>query len=184
MYKNAFALVLLLCCSCATDAAGLDGYVDSETGFEMTKPAGWNFVPDAQNKEEGKLVVLTQERLPYNGNTHNFSVEVAPKELLRELDAESFLRGLLPLLYMQTPDFKLTVPVEKTKIDGRKASHAVVEHKSYDANGVAALNTSEYWVVLSDKHVFILSALYAKDDAETRKQIVGILSSIDLDPAN
>ena len=201
--KQRFALslcvVLFLCRTSALSRGDENTFESRETGFKITKPEGWQFVPAktyAQNlalprlrdkdlervirsKPNVPFLVIARFPEPYAGL--NPSVQILFKtqgELLGQ-GAPALLTRVVERLKGNFRDFTFVRPVEATTVDGQAASRMVARYTVAASEGKEFITVARMWVVPKGEYMFTVSMYGPQEGPNTsEKEFDQILQSI------
>lgn len=189
------ALVVVTMTASADDA---DTFRSITVGFEVTKPAEWQFATAAQNLENLKrteladkefhaamlkyatapLVAIMKYPEPFEDLNPSLKVNIKPFGQLKGTAATDILELLMPQFAKVFQDFSVVVPPTQATVSGRAAAYTRMNY-SLVADDRTFPTTSEIWIVPRGDYFFLIGAGTRQDEKTgSRKEIQSILDSV------
>jgi hypothetical protein len=183
----------------STAASADDNTFKSVTvGFELTKPAEWQFVTAEQNLENLKraefaneefhaqmlkyatapLVAIMKYPEPYDDVNPSFKVNIKPFGQLKGTPPTDILKLLTPQFQSIFADFSVVVQPTEVTVSNRAAGYVRLNY-SLAADGRTFPATSELWIVPRGDYFFLIGAGTRQDEKTgSRAEIQAILDSV------
>jgi hypothetical protein len=183
---------------CAPAAAN-DTFASQSVGFEVTKPAGWQFVSVDQNLENLKAAQLEDENLqsemlkyataplvalmrhpePFDDLNPSFKVNIRPLGGLKGSTATEILELIVPQFQQIFKDFKVAEAPRALTVSGLAAGYMRVNYSLQVADGRIFPTTSEVWIVPRGDYFFMIGAGTRQDEKTGgRSEIQSILQTV------
>jgi len=179
-----------------------DTFHSPTAGFEITKPADWQFVTAAEvqeNLERTKLgdeefraamlkyatvpmVAMMKYPEPFEDVNPSFKVNIKPLGQFKGRTPVEIMSILLPQLEKVFRDFKLSQAPTRSEVSGLEGAYARIDYTLETAEGATFPCTSELWIVPRGDYFFLLGAGTRQDESTgSRSEVQAILSSIRID---
>lgn len=184
----------------ATNAAADSNTFRSVTvGFEVTKPASWQFVTAEQNLENLKNTKLSDEEFrqmmlkystaplvammkhpePFDDLNPSFKVQIKPYGRLKGTDPKQLLAMVSGQMKNAFKDFTVTQTPTDTMVSGIKSGYMKINYSLQTPDDRTFPTTSEMWIVPKGDYFFILGAGTRQDEKSgSRKEIRQLVDSI------
>lgn len=180
-------------------AEGGEVFRSPTVGFELVKPAAWQFVTadqNAQNVQRTKvadeelqaalaryattpLVVITKYAEPYDDLNPSLKVNVRPLGALKGAPPTRIVELLVPQLRRAFPDLVVADGPREVQVGGRAAGYVRVHFAMALPDGRTFPTASELWIVPRGEHFFMIGGGTRQDEATgTRAEVQSIVSSI------
>jgi hypothetical protein len=171
-------------------------------GFQLTKPAGWNFMTAAQNMENIKamklsdqevheamqkyatapLVAMTRYPEPYDDVNPSFKVNIKPYGGLKDKTPQELINLVVPQFQKTFKDFVLVQPPTEAVVSGLASAYARMNYTMELPDGRTFPTTSELWIVPRGDYFFIIGAGTRQDEKTgTREEIRAILETVKIE---
>lgn len=195
-------VVCLATLSGAVAAKESDTFKNPTAGFEITKPAKWQFATAAQHQENLKAVKLSDQEFqaamlkyatvpmvsmmkypePYDDINPSFKVNIRPLGQLRGKTAVELVNVIVPSLQKAFKDFEVAQPATAVEVSGLKAAYVRFNYSLEVADSLKFPTTSELWIVPRGDYFFMLGAGTRQDEKTgSRSEIQSILKSVRID---
>ena len=196
--KLAHLLILSLLSSFAFAEAS-NKFESMTVGFEVTKPAEWQFITAEENLENIKKVKMNDEGFqqkmlkystaplvaimkypePFDDLNPSFKVNIKPLGQLKGADPKQILNLILPQFQKMFQDFALIQPPIDTKVSGLNAAYMSINYSLAIPDGRTFPTTSEMWIVPRGDFFFMIGAGTRQDEKTgSRKDIQAILNTV------
>jgi hypothetical protein len=183
--------------------ADVDLFKSVTAGFEVTKPAGWQFITADQNLDNLKraelndkdfqaamlkyatapLVAMMKYPEPFDDLNPSFKVNIKPFGQLKGTAPTKILGLLTPQFEKVFQDFVVVVPPTPKTVSGLEAGYMQVSYSMQSPDGRTFPTTSELWIVPRGDYFFMIGAGTRQDEKTgTRKEIQEILDTVRFDP--
>jgi hypothetical protein len=184
----------------ATTAIADDNTFKSVTaGFEVHKPASWQFVTAEQNLENLKRTKLNDEEFhqfvlkysnaplvammkypePFDDLNPSFKVQLKPFGQLRGTDPKQILTIISGQMKNAFKDFTVAQTPTDGIVSGIKSAYMQINYSLQIPDGRNFPTTSELWIVPRGDYFFMIGAGTRQDEKTgTRKEIQQIINSI------
>ncbi len=194
-------LVCLTALSANADDTNL--YVNPTAGFEVVKPAAWQFLTADENLENMKRTQLEDEDFhalmlkystapmvammkypePFDDLNPSFKVNIKPLGQLKGMSAVEII-GLFPSqLEGVFKDFELVAPPTEVEVSGIESGYVRMNYSLEIPDGRTFPTTSELWVVPRGEYFFLIGSGTRQDGKTgTRSEIESILKSVKIRP--
>lgn len=171
-------------------------------GFEITKPADWQFAGadfDQENMKKTKLddkevqaamlkyatvpmVAMLKYPEPYDDVNPTFKVNIKPLGVLKGKSATEMIEILLPQFEKIFKDYKLAQAPTEVEVSGLKGAYVRINYSLVTTDDRAFPTTSELWIVPRGEYFFMMGAGTRQDEKTgSRKEIQDILASVKID---
>lgn len=196
-----FAVALLLwAVVCISGDA--DVFKNPTVGFQITKPADWNYITAVRNMENIKSMKLTDEEFqaamqkyataplvaiakypePYDDVNPSFKVNIKPYGDLKGIGPKEIIRLVLPQLQNAFKDFELVQLPTEVSVSGITSAYARMNYTMEISNGRTFPTTSELWIVPHGDYFFMIGAGTRQDEKTgNRDEIQEILRTVKIE---
>jgi hypothetical protein len=195
-------LVCLATLSGAAAADEADTFRNPTAGFELTKPAEWQYITAAEAQENLKATKLNDQEFqaamlkyatvpmvammkypePYDDINPSFKVNIKPLGQLKGRTAVELVSMILPQLQKVFKDYELVQAPVEIEVSGLKAAYARINYSLETVDGSTFPCASELWIVPRGDYFFMLGAGTRQDETTgARSEIQGILKSVKID---
>ena len=168
-------------------------------GFEVTKPATWQFVTAEQNLESLKqtklddkefhklmlkyatapLVAIMKHPEPFDDLNPSFKVNIKPFGQMKGSGPKEILTILSGQFEKLFKDYRVTMRPVDTLVSGLPAGYMRVQYNLETSEGRSFPVTSELWIVPRGDYFFMIGAGTRQDEVTgTRKEIREILKTV------
>ena len=168
-------------------------------GFEVTKPASWQFATAQQNLENLKntklndeefhqmmlkystapLVVMTKYQEPFDDVNPSFKVQVKPFGQLKGSDPKQVLTMVSGQMKNVFKDFAITQAPTDVIVAGIKSAYMRINYSLQVPGGGTFPTTSEMWIVPKGDYFFMMGAGTRQDEKTgSRKEIQSVVDSV------
>lgn len=199
--KAALSVALILWAGVGLSGEG-DVFDNRTAGFQLTKPADWNYITAAENLENIKSLKLTDEEFhaamqkfataplvaiakypePYDDVNPSFKVNLKPYGGLEGKTPEEIIDLVVPQFQTIFKDFELVQPPTEAVVAGIKSAYARMNYTMEIPDGRAFATTSELWIVPRGDYFFIIGAGTRRDEKTgTREEIREILQTVTIE---
>lgn len=202
LFRGAF-LAASVVLSAATAVAADQGVFNNPTaGFQVTKPAEWNYITAEQNMDNIKALKLSDEEFhaamqnyataplvamtkfpePFEDVNPSFKVNIKPYGGLKGTPPQEIISLVLPQFQKAFKDFVLVQAPSEVEVSGIKSAYARVNYTMEIPDGRTFPTTSELWIVPRGDYFFIIGA-GTRQDEETgnREEIQSILKTVKIE---
>jgi len=198
-------LVLLACLFFSITAAtpkDANRFRSPVAGFEVTKPAQWQFATMEQSRENLKRAKLSDQEFqeamvkyattpmvsilkhaePFADVNPSFRVNVRALGELKGKSALDIAGLLVAPLQKAFKDCEVKEPPKEVVVSGLKAAYARFDYSLETADGGSFPTTSELWIIPRGDYFFMIGAGTRQDEATgTRSEIAAILKTVKID---
>ena len=171
-------------------------------GFEVTKPAKWQYASadfDQENLKKTKLndqemqaamlkyatvpmVSMLKYPEPFDDVNPTFKVNIKPLGALEGKPATEIIGLLLPQFEKLFKDYELAQPPMEVDVSGLKGAYVRINYSLVTADDREFPTTSELWIVPRGEYFFMLGAGTRQDEKTgSRKEIQDILATVKID---
>ena len=171
-------------------------------GFEVTKPASWQFLTAKQNLENLKRTKLSDEEFhkmmlkyataplvammkypePFDDLNPSFKVNVKPFGQLKGIDPKQILSMVSVQFASIFKEYQLVEGPSDTDVSGIKSGYLKFNYALQAPDGRTFPTTSELWIVPRGDYFFMIGAGTRQDEKTgTRKEIQEILKTVIID---
>lgn len=179
-----------------------DTFKSVSVGFEVTKPASWQFLTAEQNLENLKQTKLSDEEFqklmlkyataplvammkhpePFDDLNPSLKVNVKPFGQLRGTDPKQILSMVSVQFASIFKDYELMEGPIDTEVSGIKSGYLRFNYSLQIPDGRTFPTTSELWIVPRGDYFFMIGAGTRQDEKTgTRKEIQEILKTVKID---
>ena len=171
-------------------------------GFEVTKPASWQFLTAKQNLENLKRTKLSDEEFhkmmlkyataplvammkypePFDDLNPSLKVNVKPFGQLKGIDPKQILSMVSVQFASIFKDYQLVEGPSDREVSGIKSGYLRFNYSLQIPDGRTFPTTSELWIVPRGDYFFMIGAGTRQDEKTgTRKEIQEILKTVKID---
>lgn len=193
-------LALVLAMSAQADEVNV--FKSVTAGFEVTKPAEWQFVTAEQNLENLKrtelndkefhaamvkyatapLVAMMKFPEPFDDLNPSLKVNIKPFGQLKGTAPTKILGMLSPQFEKAFQDFKVVAPPALVTVAGIEAGYMRMNYSMLAPDGRSYPTTSELWIIPRGDYFFMIGAGTRQDEKTgSRKEIQAILDTMRID---
>ena len=171
-------MILCIALTAGTAAADDDTFRSVTVGFEVTKPASWQFATAQQNLENLKntklndeefhqmmlkystapLVAMTKYQEPFDDVNPSFKVQVKPFGQLKGTDPKQVLTMVSGQMKKVFKDFTITQPPTDVVVAGIKSAYMRLNYSLQVVGGGMFPTTYEMWIVPKGDYFFMMGA--------------------------
>lgn len=172
-------------------------------GFEITKPADWQFVTAEQNLENLKntqvgdkdfqaamvkyatapLVAMAKHSEPFNDVNPTLKVNIKPFGPLKGTAPTKILGILVTQFEKVFQDLEIVTPPTAVKVSGLDAGYIKMNYTLQVPDGTSFPTTSELWIVPRGDYFFMIGSGTRQDEATgSRKEIQAIVDTVVIRP--
>jgi hypothetical protein len=192
---------LILCSTFLANvaAAGDNTFKSVTVGFEVSKPASWQFVTAEQNLENLKntqlndeefhrimlkystapLVAMMKHPEPFDDLNPSFKVQIKPFGQLKGTDPKQILTMISGQMNVVFKDLNITQPPMNVVVSGVESAYMRINYSLQISNGRTFPTTSELWIVPKGDYFFMIGAGTRQDETTgSRKEIQQIVESV------
>lgn len=192
---------LILCTTllASVAAAGDNTFKSVTVGFEVTKPASWQFVTAEQNLENLKntklndeefhrlmlkystapLVAMMKHPEPFDDLNPSFKVQIKPFGQMKGTDPKQILTMVSGQMKSAFKDFTITQAPTNVVVSGVKSAYMRINYSLQVPDARTFPTTSELWIVPKGDYFFMIGAGTRQDEKTgSRKEIQQILESV------
>ncbi|MDO8441904.1 MAG: hypothetical protein Q7S97_12020 [Polaromonas sp.] len=192
---------LVVCLAFATSTAMADDntFKSVTVGFEVTKPASWQFVTAEKNLENLKKTKLNDEEFhqmmlrystaplvammkhpePLDDLNPSFKVQIKPFGQLKGTDPKQILTMVSGQMRNAFKDFSITQAPTDTILAGIPSAYMRIDYSLQVPDGRTFPTSSEMWIVPTGDYFFLIGAGTRQDEKTgSRQEIRQIVDSI------
>jgi hypothetical protein len=197
---------LILCCVSVIPAfvaghvfADSNVFKNVTVGFEVTKPASWQFVTAEQNLENLKntrlndeefhqlmlkystapLVAMMKHPEPFDDLNPSFKTQVKPFGQFKGTDPKQILTMVSGQMKAAFKDFVVTQEPIDVTVSGIKSAYMRINYSLQIPDGRSFPTTSEMWIVPKGNYFYMIGAGTRQDEKTgSRREIRQILDSV------
>jgi hypothetical protein len=168
-------------------------------GFEVTKPADWQFATAEQNLENLKrtelndkefhaamvkyatapLVAMMKYPEPFDDLNPTLKVNIKPFGQLKGTAPTKIMTLLLPQFEKAFKDFALVEPPTRVRVSGIESGYMRMNYSLQVPDGRTFPTTSELWIVPRGDYFFMIGAGTRQDEKTgSRKELQAILDTV------
>jgi hypothetical protein len=168
-------------------------------GFEVTKPADWQFATAEQNLENLKrtefndkefhaamvkyatapLVAMMKYPEPFDDLNPTLKVNIKPFGQLKGTSPTKIMTLLLPQFEKAFKDFALVEPPTRVTVSGIESGYMRMNYSLQVPDGRTFPTTSELWIVPRGDYFFMIGAGTRQDEKTgSRKELQAILDTV------
>jgi len=168
-------------------------------GFEITKPAGWQFITAEQNLENIKrttlndsefhaamlkyatapLVAMTKYAEPFDDVNPSLKVNIKPLGQLKGMTATAIINLITPQFQKVLKDFVVVEPPMAVTVSELSGAYMRMNYSMQIPDGRTFPTTSELWIVPRGEYFFMIGAGSRQDEKTgLRSEIQSILSTV------
>jgi len=196
---------LILCSAMLAGAAAADdnSFKSVTVGFEVSKPASWQFVTAEQNLENlrntklndeefhrlmlrysnAPLVAMMKHPEPFGDLNPSFKVQIKPFGGLKGADPKQILALVSNQMKGAFKDFAVTQAPTDATVSGIKSGYMRINYSLQIPDGRTFPTTSEMWIVPRGDFFFLIGAGTRQDEKTgSREEIQRILESVKVRP--
>lgn len=201
---NLLSLALIGITATAAPAKAPDPnlFKNPTAGFEVTKPAKWQYASADFNQENLKKTKLNDQEMqaamlkyatvpmvamlkypePYDDVNPTFKVNIKPLGALEGKPATEIIGLLLPQFEKLFKDYELAQPPIEVEVSGLKGAYVRINYSLVTADDREFPTTSELWIVPRGEYFFMMGAGTRQDEKTgSRKEIQDILATVKID---
>ena len=182
-----------------TAMAGDNTFKSVTVGFEVSKPASWQFVTAEQNLENLKntelndeefqryvikhstapLVAMMKHPEPFDDLNPSFKVQTKPFGQLKGMDPKQILAMVSGQMKSAFRDFSIAQAPTDAVVSGIKSAYMRINYSLQIPDGRSFPTTSELWIVPKGDYFFMMGAGTRQDEKTgSRKEIQRIVGTV------
>lgn len=203
MKRLGIVLAAWLLAGGAARAGEADVFRNDTAGFQVTRPAGWQYASAQQNLDNLKgirlsdselqaalqkaatapLVVMTKFAEPYEDVNPSFKVTLKPYGPLKGATPLQLLGLIIPQFRSAFRDAKLVQEPVEVDVGGVRSAYARLDYTLETQDGRRLPTASELWIVPRGDYFFMLGAGTRQDEKNAkRSELAAILKSVKVIP--